>query len=171
MKGSDPIRTTVLIVGRRRPWKKQFLLTGRRWQVGFGVVALVVPLMLTVVTYQVWNRLATVDAPTSSASSYRALARQVAMISTRTQAGLNALNGELGALAGNAARLSGLRDRLIGTMGLAPVAFRMPAPATPVASGSEAKVRPHAASGLMSALHQLAAQLRQEARTTGERST
>ncbi|MDA8389839.1 MAG: hypothetical protein M0Z76_03750 [Gammaproteobacteria bacterium] len=166
MKGPDLARTTVLIVGRRRPWKKQFLLTGRRWQLGLGIVALVVPLTLTVVTYQMWNAWAVSAASANPGSDYRALARQVAVISTSTQAGLGVLNSELGALADNAARLSGLRDRIIGSMGLAPVAFRVH---RAVESRTKAATPP--ALGLMSSLRQLAAQLRQQAHINGQRST
>ncbi len=171
MKGPqrEQVRTTILIVGRRRPWKKQFQLTGQRWRFGLLGAAVLVPLLLTAVTYRMWSDWQAQAIAANPGSDYKTLARQVAAISTSTQAGLVVLSGQLDALASNAARLSELRNRLVGTVGLAPVIFRTHAVQAP--QSAKGGVSGHSPGpGLMTSLRQLAAQLRQQTHGGGPRS-
>ena len=168
MKAPEAVRTTILLIGHRRPWKRQVQLTGRHWPFVAVFAAGLTVLALTAGTYQIWSRWATVTAPGHARADYRALARQVATISIGTQAGLGALAGELRMLRGDAARLAVVSRRMAGMSGVAPTAFD----GRGRQYASVAKTSPPtAAPDLLASLRNLATRLRLQAHRAARRTT
>ncbi|MHB8254684.1 MAG: hypothetical protein ACYDEV_13530 [Acidiferrobacter sp.] len=156
MKEVRPVNLSVLIVGHRRPWNRHIRLTPRQWKLGMGIVAGVIPLLMTVGVYSMLGHVFVTHPQRvriAAAAENRVLRSEVAVLTHDTAAGLDAMALQLGALNADASRLTALRDRLVRSAGIHFTLshVRLHPWVQPVA----VKTTPH----LMSALHALSQKL------------
>ncbi|MHB1565561.1 MAG: hypothetical protein ACYCXG_02390 [Acidiferrobacter sp.] len=162
MKETQVSGIHILIVGYRRPWNVRLRLAAWQWRMALVVVGVVAPLMLALMSYRIIADMAPLVGPPGAQSAHigsrqGSLHQEVVALSTSTEVGLNALNGEIGVLSTDVARLSVLRDRLAQAAGLTPTAFMIHAPSAPYS----AVMTHHAySSQAMTSLRRLAWELR-----------
>ncbi|HUW99081.1 MAG TPA: hypothetical protein VMV40_09635 [Acidiferrobacter sp.] len=158
MKVIQPANWNVLIVGHRRPWKRQIRLTARQWRFGIGIVVGLVPLIIAVGVYGLCGRIFPHYSPVAgqNAAEVSALRGKVALLTQNTEVGLDAMAIQLGALNADAMRLTALRNRLVRSAGIHEALFRSEPKFE--AQAAVANSAPH----LIAALHALSLQLNQQ---------